>query len=43
LLFSADLIQIAERFINPAKAKSLMTTALAGGFFLKFIKLKPGS
>jgi hypothetical protein len=32
---SVDLILIAERFINPAKAKSLMTTALVGGFFLK--------
>ena len=30
---SADLSQIAERFKNPAKAMSLMTTALAGGFF----------
>jgi len=32
----ADLILIAERIINPAKVRSLLTTALAGGFFLSF-------
>tara|TARA_A200000113_G_scaffold40095_1_gene32627 strand:- start:122 stop:262 length:141 start_codon:yes stop_codon:yes gene_type:complete len=41
-LHSADLSQIAERLTNPAKAISLMTTALAGGFFLEQSKIKPG-
>ena len=35
---SADLNQIAERLKNPAKAISLQTTALAGGFFLYYSK-----
>tara|TARA_B110000495_G_C22473069_1_gene293100 strand:+ start:266 stop:514 length:249 start_codon:yes stop_codon:yes gene_type:complete len=41
-VFSADLSQIAERLKNPAKAISLMTTALAGGFFLKYSQIKTG-
>ena len=38
----ADLILIAERFINPAKVRSLLTTALVGGFFLKHSQIKIG-
>tara|TARA_B100000700_G_scaffold278187_1_gene326142 strand:- start:300 stop:437 length:138 start_codon:yes stop_codon:yes gene_type:complete len=39
---SADFNQIAERFTNPAKAIKSLTTALAGGFFLKYFKFKLG-